>query len=68
LRVNGFSILTLTGNNTYSGATTISSGGTLKPGAAAGTSPNSIVQVDSRGTLDLGSFDTAIAGLMGRAR
>ena len=62
----GGKTLTLTGStNTYSGTTTINNGDTLVVGAANATSPNSTINILGTGTLDLGGFNTAVAGLTG---
>jgi autotransporter-associated beta strand protein len=52
----------LTGNNTYSGSTTINSG-TLQAGSATGFSPNSAFIVNA--TLDLHGFSNTIGSLSG---
>jgi autotransporter-associated beta strand protein len=60
-------ILSGTNLNTYSGFTTISEflsgGATLQAGGASVFSPNSIVQINSRGTLDLNGFPQTIVSL-----
>jgi autotransporter-associated beta strand protein len=59
---DGPGTLILTGNNTYSGRTTISAG-TLQPGSAGGFSPNSEFTVNSK--LDLNGFNSTVASLSG---
>jgi autotransporter-associated beta strand protein len=53
--------VTLTGPNTYSGPTTIQDGA-LADGLAGSFSPNSVVEVDTPGTLSV-NFNESIAGL-----
>lgn len=53
---------TLSGNNTYSGTTTVGVG-TLQAGSATAFSPNSVFTVNT--TLDLAGFSNQIAGLTG---
>ena len=55
--------LTLSGNDTYSGPTTINSGDTLKVGSATGFSAASNVSDD--GTLNLNGFSASIGALNG---
>ncbi|MCE9553339.1 MAG: autotransporter-associated beta strand repeat-containing protein [Planctomycetes bacterium] len=55
---------TLSGNNTYSGATTVTSG-TLKAGSITAFSPNSAYSVVGGKTLDLGGFSNSIGSLTG---
>ena len=55
--------LTLSGDNTYGGLTTINSGDTLKAGSTTAFSSNSSVNVN--GTLDLAGFNEIISGLTG---
>ena len=62
----GSGILTLTGNNTYSGATTVSSG-TLQAGSATAFSANSAFNVMGLSVLDLNGFDVSIGSLAGVA-
>ncbi|WP_318580710.1 autotransporter outer membrane beta-barrel domain-containing protein, partial [Ochrobactrum sp. AN78] len=59
---NGSGALTLSGSNSYSGATALNDG-TLKQGAAGALSSASAYQVAQTGTLDLGGFSTNIASL-----
>ncbi len=54
--------LTLTGQNTYSGATGIN-GGTLAAGAAGALSPNSAFTLAAPGTLNLMGFDQTISSV-----
>ena len=56
--------LTLTGANTYTGATTISTG-TLQAGSTTGLTPYSAYAVGSGATLDLGGFSNAVRALTG---
>ena len=58
----GSGILTLGGNNTYAGNTTISNG-TLKAGSITGLSANSAYSVAAGATLDLGGFNNTIKSL-----
>ncbi|AHB01234.1 autotransporter family protein [Brucella ceti] len=63
LTKNGSGTLTLSGANSYTGATTVSAG-ILTQGAAGGFSTaSSRYDVDTDGTLDLGGFDTMLAAL-----
>jgi fibronectin-binding autotransporter adhesin len=62
LTKNGTGTLTLAGNSTYSGATTINSG-TLKAGSTTGLSSGSAVSVAAGATLDLGGFNNTISSL-----
>ncbi|CCD96611.1 Outer membrane autotransporter (modular protein) [Bradyrhizobium sp. ORS 375] len=61
---SGPGVLTLSGTNTYTGATVID-GGTLRAGAAGAFAPLSSVEVDNGGTLDLNGFNQTIASLTG---
>lgn len=56
-------VWTLSGTNTYSGATTIGAGCTLKAGAGTGCSPYSAFAV--AGALDIAGFGVRIGGLTG---
>ena len=58
----GTGTLTLSGNNTYAGATTISFG-TLKAGSITGLSASSATSVAAGATLDLGGFNNTIKSL-----
>jgi fibronectin-binding autotransporter adhesin len=60
----GTGTLTLSGNNTFSGATTISAG-TLAMGSATGLSANSTLTIASAGTLDVNGFSITMDGLLG---
>ena len=62
LTKTGSGTLTLSGNNTYSGATTVSVG-TLKAGSTTGLSANSAFSVAASATLDLGGFNNTISSL-----
>jgi fibronectin-binding autotransporter adhesin len=62
LTTAGTGTLILSGNNTYSGATT-NSAGTLKAGSTTGLSPNSAFSVAAGATLDLGGFNNTISSL-----
>jgi autotransporter-associated beta strand protein len=55
--------LTLTGNNSYNGATTVDSGAKLIAGSAAAFSASSDFTVN--GTLDLGGFSNSVGSLSG---
>ncbi|WP_421533806.1 autotransporter outer membrane beta-barrel domain-containing protein [Ochrobactrum quorumnocens] len=59
---NGSGALTLSGSNSYSGATSINDGA-LVQGAAGALSSASAYQTAQTGTLDLGGFSTNIASL-----
>ncbi len=61
---DGSGALTLSGPNSYSGATAINDGA-LKQGAAGALSSASAYQTAQTGTLDLGGFSTNIASLSG---
>lgn len=58
----GAGILTFTGENTYTGATTVSAG-TLRAGNATGLASGAYTL--SGGTLDLNDFDLSVSGLSG---
>jgi autotransporter-associated beta strand protein len=58
----GTGTLTLSGMNTFTGATTISAG-TLQAGAVNTFSPNSAVLIASGGTLDLNSFNQIVGSI-----
>jgi autotransporter-associated beta strand protein len=58
------SVLTLTGTNAYTGATTINAG-TLRGGAANTFSDASATTVAGGGTLDLGGFNQTVSSLAG---
>ncbi|MFD1983074.1 beta strand repeat-containing protein [Mesorhizobium newzealandense] len=60
----GTGTLTLSGLNTYSGATTVSIG-TLRAGADHAFSAESVVTVNAGATLNIGAFDQTVAGLSG---
>lgn len=60
----GTGMLTLSGANTYSGATGVING-TLRAGSATGFSPRSAFFVDAKGQLDLANFDQSIGSLSG---
>ena len=64
LTKNGTGTTTLTGANSYSGATTINAG-TLAGGAANTFSANSAFTIKAGATLDLGGFNQAIGSLAG---
>ncbi len=53
---------TVSGTNTYFGATTINAG-ILQAGASNVFSPNSVVTINSTGRLDLNGFTNTIGGL-----
>jgi autotransporter-associated beta strand protein len=60
ITLNGTEMLTLTGVNTYSGATTLNDSSTLVGGAPNAFSPNSAVQINNSATLNLETFDQSI--------
>ena len=62
LTKNGVGIFTLSGNNTYTGATTVSAG-TLQVGSTTGFSSGSAFTVNS--VLDLAGFSNTVASLAG---
>ena len=64
LTKTGAGTLTLSGNNSYSGATTISAG-TLAMGSSTGLSATSSVTINSSGTLDVNGNNITIDGLLG---
>jgi autotransporter-associated beta strand protein len=64
LTKTGAGTLTLSGSNTFSGATTIAQG-TLSMGSDTGLSPHSTLTVDNAGALDLNGHTIAIDGLAG---
>jgi autotransporter-associated beta strand protein len=69
IQQNGSGTLTLSGINSYTGATTISAGRTLKAGSAQAFSSASAFVVNAtgntRGTLDLNGFNETIGSLAG---
>jgi T5SS/PEP-CTERM-associated repeat protein/autotransporter-associated beta strand protein len=64
LTKDGTGVLTLSGTNDYSGATTVN-GGTLRAGGTNAFSQNSVVTVNTNGTLDLNNYDQTIVDLSG---
>ena len=62
LTKTGTGTMTLSGNNTYSGTTTVDNG-TLRAGSAAGFSQQSAFAVNLNGTLDVNGFNSTIASL-----
>jgi len=64
LTKQGTGILILSGNNTYSGATTISAG-TLRAGSTTAFGSNSPVSVASGATLDLNGYPNIVGTLSG---
>jgi autotransporter-associated beta strand protein len=62
LTKTGSGMLTLSGANSYSGATTISQG-TLKAGSAAALPAATALTVNSTGVLDLNGFNATVASL-----
>ena len=62
--VNGGGVTTLTGNDTYSGATNVNNG-TLRAGAAGAFSSSSATTVASGATLDMNNTNQTIASLAG---
>ncbi|RYD31737.1 MAG: hypothetical protein EOP85_22440, partial [Verrucomicrobiaceae bacterium] len=64
LTKTGTGTLTLSGNNTYSGATTISTG-TIAVGSTTALSGNSTVTIAGPGFLDVNGFNVTIDGLLG---
>lgn len=63
----GAAVVTLTGNNTYSGPTVLSANTTLTQGAANTLSPNSDISIANGNTLNLGGFNGIIGSLSGVA-
>jgi len=64
MSVSGGAILNLSGDNTYSGATTISSG-TLQAGSTTAFGPTSEVTISGSGVLDLNNNSNTIYSLSG---
>jgi len=64
LTKTGTGTLTLSGNNTFSGATNISAG-TLAIGSTTGLSGNSTLTIAAAGTLDVNGFNVTMDGLLG---
>jgi autotransporter-associated beta strand protein len=64
MSVTGGAILNLSGNNTYTGATTITSG-TLQAGSTTAFGPTSEVTIGSSGVLDLNNYNNTIYSLSG---
>jgi fibronectin-binding autotransporter adhesin len=64
LTKTGMGTLTLSGDNRYSGATTISTG-TLAMGSTTGLSGNSTVTISGPGTLDVNGYSVTMDGLLG---
>jgi fibronectin-binding autotransporter adhesin len=64
MSVSGGAILLLSGTNTYSGATTITSG-TLQAGSTAAFGPTSEVTIGASGVLNLSNFNNTIYSLSG---
>jgi autotransporter-associated beta strand protein len=62
LTVNGPGILTLSGANTYGGATTIN-GGTLKAGSSTALPTTTALTVGGTGVLDLNGFNATVASV-----
>ncbi len=60
----GTGMLTLSGSNSFSGATTISTG-TLSMGSTTGLSFRSSLFIDNAGALDINGYSVAIDGLAG---
>jgi autotransporter-associated beta strand protein len=59
----GAGIVTLSGNNTYSGATTIFTGATLRAGSTSAFGNLSAVTINGSGTLDLNNFNSTLGTL-----
>ena len=64
MSVSGGATLTLSGNDTYSGATAISSG-TLQAGSTTAFGPTSEVTISGTGVLDLNNFSNTVYSLSG---
>ena len=64
LAKTGTGVLTLSGTNSYSGATTISAG-TLQVGSLGGLSSNSTITIAAVGTLDVYGYNATMDGLLG---
>ncbi|WFU85700.1 autotransporter domain-containing protein [Bradyrhizobium sp. CIAT3101] len=64
LTKEGTGVLTLSGNNIYTGATTVSSG-TLQAGIANAFAPHSDYTIATGAALDLNGFNQTIRGLTG---
>jgi autotransporter-associated beta strand protein len=67
VKVGTSGTLTLSGNNSYTGATTISSGSTLLLGSATALGKTSGVTIVGGGTLNLGGFSQSITSGTGAA-
>jgi fibronectin-binding autotransporter adhesin len=64
MNVSGGAILNLSGNNTYSGATTITSG-TLQAGSTTAFGPTSEVTIAAGGVLALNNYNNTVYSLSG---
>jgi len=62
LTKNGTGTLTLSGNSSYSGATTVNAG-TLKAGSSTGLSSVSAMSIGAGAVVDLGGFNSTISSL-----
>ncbi len=62
LTKNGTGTLTLSGNSSYSGATTVNAG-TLKAGSSTGLSSGSAMSIGAGAVVDLGGFNSTISSL-----